>query len=368
MENLPSLCIPRYKILVRLFVFLLLVVPILSSRADWIETKDGKKTDGKILSVTSETILMEVQVTPSIIDQKSFPRSEIAKFQRSSQDDIAFAEVAGAGVPSTADKTTDYDRVLDGLVRPFMKNYPYSKHMSDARKLMAQLEAERGRVLAGEIKVDGEWIKSAALDNDSETIGRLYLARMKSAATPSAALSSFEQLEKNAGDSSAYAEAVKFARVKIGELRKGIASARASLDRRLKDQAEGLRLASEDQRLLMQRAIEKERADSQAQLAAAKQSGAKWIPVLPEISALEFLSKTADSEAARLEKIDTNKLDSAIALVQQAQADLDAGNPSGATEKLAQAKQLWPKYAPCAAASQRLKSAAMPKPSSSTAK
>ena len=368
MENLPSLRIPRYKRRVRLIACLLLVLPLFSVRADWIETKDGKKTDGKILSVTSDSILMEVQISPSIIDQKSFARSEVVNFYRASQDDVAFAEIAETGIPATADSAADYDRVLEGLLRPFMKNYPYSKHMGDARKLMAQLEDERGRVLAGEVKIDGEWSTLASSAGDPETTGRLQLARMKSAANPSAALSSFEQLEKRAGDSTAYAEAVKLARVKIAELRSGISKARTNLDRRLREQAEGLRLASEDQKLLMQQAIDKERATLEAQLAAARQSGSKWIPVLPNSGALEALSKTTEAEAARLEKIDTGKLDSAIALVAQAQADLDAGNAAGAKEKITRANQLWPKYAPLAAMNQKLKSASTSKPSPSPAK
>lgn len=368
MENLPSLRNPRYKLPVRLIVCLLLVLPLLSIRADWVATKDGKKTDGKILSVTDDSILMEVQVTPSIIDQKSFPRSEVSNFQRASQDDIAFAEVSGAGVPSTADSAADYDRVLDGLVRPFMKNYPYSKHMPDARKLTAQLEEERGRVLAGEVKIDGEWRKSASATGDPETIGPLQLARMKSAANASAALSCFEQLEKRAADSAAYPEAVKLAQTKIGDLRTGIAKARANLERQLREQAEGLRLASQDQRLLMQQAIDKERAAIAAQLAAAKQSGAKWIPILPDAGALDVLSKTADAETARLGKIDTGKLESAITLAKQAQANLDAGDTVAAKELLAQAGPLWPTCTEIAAVREKVKAAETAKSSPSPAK
>lgn len=368
MENLPSLHIARYKIPVRLIVCLMLVLPFFSVRADWIETRNGKKTDGKILSVTSDSILMEVQISPSIIDQKSFPRSEVANFQRASQDDVAFAEIAETGVPATADSAADYDRVLDGLVRPFMKNYPYSKHMGDARKLVAQLEQERGRVLAGEVKIEGEWNKPVSSGGDPETTGRLQLARMKSAANPSSALSCFEQLEKRAGDSTAYVEAVKLARVKIGELRAGISKARANSDRRLSEQAEGLRLASADQRLLMQQAIDKERAAVEAQLATAKQSGAKWIPVFPNSGALDMLSKTADAEVERLEKIDTSKLESAIALVRQAQTDLDAGDTGAAKDKLTQAERIWPKYTQIAVISEKLKAASTPKPSPSPVK
>ena len=152
--------------------------------AEFIELNDGTKVEGKILSVTSDSVVVEVQTSPTIREEKSYPRSEVAKVQRSTQDDVAFEEIAAITAPSTADDAAVYDAPLE-RVRSFMKSYAYSKHMPAARKLAGALESERTRIAGGEVKVDGQWISGAAAGPEkTELGGRIQLAKMKSASGP----------------------------------------------------------------------------------------------------------------------------------------------------------------------------------------
>jgi hypothetical protein len=348
-----------YFIAVPKLLFLILFsLPLGLVRAEQIELQDGTKVDGKILSVTAETVLIEVQTSPTIREEKSYPRADVAKIQRASQDDVAFAEVAEITVPATADSPEIYDTLLEQKVRPFMQNFAYSKHMPEARKLAATLEAERARVAAGEVKVDGEWLGGGAAGSDqTELGGRVQLSKMKSSTDPVAAMMAFEVLEKSHSTSSSFPEAVQVARARLEKLRGALVRTRADLERRTREQQEGLQLASVDRRLLMEQGMAQEKAAIQAQVDRAKLSGSKWVPVLPDAKVLEDLSKLADSEETRLGLIDVETLASGVAAAREAKEQLDAGQLDAARQSLEQAEKLWSQHVLLASLKESLKKA-----------
>ena len=91
----------------------LFLIPLTTWGTESIELQDGTKVEGKILSISSESVVMEVQTTPTIRGEKTYPRADVAKIRRASQDDIAFEEVAAVVVPSTADDPAVYDALLE---------------------------------------------------------------------------------------------------------------------------------------------------------------------------------------------------------------------------------------------------------------
>jgi len=341
----------------KLLLTCLLCLGLASVRAEWIELQDGTKVEGTILSVTPETVLIEVQTTPSIREAKSFPRETVGKIQRATQDDIAFEEIADIAPPATADHPAAYDGPLE-KVRTFAKNYAYSRHMAAARKIMASLETERSRVAAGEVKIDGEWVTADASPADrTELGGRVQLSKMKSATDPAAALAAFEVMEKNHNTSSAYPEAVKEAVASIEKLRADLVRTRTELDRRTREQEQGLQLASEDRRLQIEAGITQEKAAVQAQVERVSQSGGKWLPVLADAKVLEDLSKLADTEEARLSRIDVEKMSAAVDTVRTARAQLDSGDLEGAKTSLDEAQKLWSQHVLLASLRDSLKKA-----------
>lgn len=327
-----------------LFLVLLCFAPTIHA-SESIELQDGTKVEGKILSVNPATVLIEVQTSPTIREEKSYPRAEVAKIERASQDDLAFEEVAALAVPATADNAAVYDAPLE-RVRSFMTSYGYSKHVPEARRLAATLETERARIAAGEVKVDGQWISGGAAGPDkTELGGRIQLSKMRSAPDAASALMAFEVLEKNHATTSAYPEAVQLARESIGRLRSDLSRTRADLDRRTREQEQGLQLASADRRLQMERGIAQEKATAQAQIDRAKQSGSKWLPLLPDAKVLEEMSKLADTEDLRLAKLDTSNMTEGVAAAAGAKEQISNGQLAEAKASLERAGQLWPQYA-----------------------
>ena len=339
------------------FILFFALTPLLLRGAEWIELNDGSRVEGKIISAGAQTITIEVQTSPTIREEKSYPRADVAKVQRATQDDVAFEEIAAMTVPATADDAAVYDAPLE-RVRSFMKSYAYSKHMPEARKLAGALESERARVEGGEVKVEGQWISGAAAGPDkSELGGRIQISKMKSASDAASALMVFEVLEKNHATSSAYPEAVKLARQSIVKLRSDLLRARADLDRRTREQEQGLQLASADRRLQIERGIAQEKAAVQAQVDRAKQSGAKWRPLLPDAKVLDETSSLADSEDLRLSKIDVDSMAAGVAAAAEAKEQIAGGQLTEAKASLERAGKVWPQYVLLASLNESLKKA-----------
>ena len=180
---------------------------------------------------------------------------------------------------------------------------------------------------------------------------------MKESSDPIAALTSFEIIEKNHITSSAYPESVKVARDSLVKLRTNLLRAQADLDRRNREQEQGLQLASVDRRLQMEQGMAQEKAAVQAQVERAKQSGSKWTPVLLDAKLLADLSTRVESEEARLSKIDIETLAAGATAVNEAQRQLAVGDLTAAKASLEQAREAWPQHVLLASLQESLKKA-----------
>ena len=322
-----------------------LLLPLTFVLADSIELRDGTEIEGRILSISPESVVMEVRPTATIVEEKTYARAEVARINRTSADDLAFERLSQAGLPSTADSPGVYEALLESQVRPFMKNFAYSKHMPAVRQLAARIEEEQARVRGGEVKIDGEWIPAGSgVETDPDVRGRLHLASMKQAAQPVAALAAFEILEKESRNTSAYPEAIRLARTRLAEMQTLVARMRADTERRERELSEGLQLASVDRRQIMQQGIDQERAALKTRVEAAKKSGGKWREPLPDPAYLVEMEKSIRQEEDRLGKIDPDPMEEAVAAARTARQQTEAGDFEGASAKLDEAQKLWPQY------------------------
>jgi hypothetical protein len=123
----------------RLVVGILFFVPAFAF-GDSIELKDGTKIEGRIISVDSSQVRIEMEIASGIREEESHPRSEVAQIQRATPDGSAFKEINSVPVPATSDESAVYDAPLE-RVRSFMRSYTYSKHMPEAHKLAPTLES-----------------------------------------------------------------------------------------------------------------------------------------------------------------------------------------------------------------------------------
>ena len=136
--------------------------------ADIVTLKDGKKLEGNITAETPTSIHMRYRLTPKVWDDKDILRSEIAEggIIKQKPEEVEMLEIRKF-VP-TADllSAEKYEQLIQDRLRPFLNRYPGTKEAAEVEKMIAQVQEEKEKVVAGGAKLEGKWL------NREETQGR----------------------------------------------------------------------------------------------------------------------------------------------------------------------------------------------------
>ncbi len=329
------------------------------ARADSIELNDGTKVEGEIQDLSNESVTISIESPQGsgVFLEQRFPKTQVKHIEREDAESAEFESIKSMDVPQTADETKPYDEMLRNKIAPFLQKYPHGKFSSELNALSAKLETERERIIAGECKVSGVWMTRQQADGDPETSAAIHLARMERAPTAISAMIAFDDLEKKHATSACYPAAVQIARVKIEQMAVEISRAKLDLARKLREREQGLQLASEDSRIVMEKGIAQENDATKAAIARAKQEGRKWLPLLPDTKLLDDLAKRVESEKKRLDGKDSEKMSRAVAKAHEAQQQLNSGDLTAARQSIQDASRSWPQLANLATLEQSLKRA-----------
>ena len=164
-----------------LFLSILSLSLASSAFADTFVLKDGTRLEGKILSETPEAYLLEVQVTKSIKDEKTVPKTDVKEIVREKLDETAYEKLKGL-VPTPDLLTTDeYDaRILQ--ITKFLKDHPKSAKVADANALLATLKTEGTAVQSGGFKLNGKIVPAEEYKaNAYEIDAKIQEARVRDA-------------------------------------------------------------------------------------------------------------------------------------------------------------------------------------------
>src|SRR6478609_9740304 len=126
----------------------------LACQADTFTLKDGTKFDGKILSETSTSYVIEVQVSKSIKDERTVAKASVIRVEREMPDLKAFESIAKL-VPTPDLLSSDEYQIKMAAVRKFLKDYPTSIRAKAAQSILDTLTKEFTPVGAGGIKLNG---------------------------------------------------------------------------------------------------------------------------------------------------------------------------------------------------------------------
>lgn len=142
-----------------LFLSVLSLSLVGSAFADTFVLKDGTRLEGKILSETADSYMLEVQVTKSIKDEKTVAKADVKEIVREKLDETAYEKLKGL-VPTPDLLTTDeYDsRILQ--ITKFIKDHPKSLKVADANTMLATLKEEGTAVQSGGFKLNGKIISA----------------------------------------------------------------------------------------------------------------------------------------------------------------------------------------------------------------
>lgn len=315
------------------------------ANGDSITLKNGEKIEGKVLSETEAEITVQVRVTATILDERVIKKADIAKIAKVAPDLVAWPALNAMALGPDSLDASDYQRARAAL-RDFITSFPESQHAQAAKDKFAAFDAEGKRVEAGELKIDGEWISKEEFQRERvQIIGRLLFKRMNRSAAEGRlveAMNTFVLLEKEAGGSVAFPDAVELTRQILPTLKTAAEQRRDQLKAQAEENKRRLANTEGPDRQLLERLQKKQAAETSAAVEAFERSGQRWMPLDPAtLRSLASIISFATSEIRKVAQTDTEKMRKSISLAKSARAALDAKNIEKAGADLNEAKLAW---------------------------
>lgn len=315
---------------------------ICSAAADTLHLKNGTTYEGKILSETTESYVVEVMVTRSIKEEKTIAKAEVAKIEREKLDEKAFIEIAAMSPTPDLLEPGEYQIRLQTCYK-FVKAYPSSPLAEKARAITGELEKELDLISQGGVKLGGKVISAAERQsNKVEISARALEVSIRNHAKRGEwvpALRDFTKLEADYSTTAPFKDVLPTVKQVISQYHSQLVESAAGLDKRLADRKIGLeRMASQD-RNASERAIAEQNAAVEKQFADEKKAGVKWTtPDLFNKSTLDEATRFSDQELKRLEALRIDpKLDAGKAW-RDAWSAVHGTDPKAVTPALADAR------------------------------
>ena len=336
-----------------------------SALADTFTLKTGERFEAKILSETATEMTLEVQISAGIKDEKVVKKADVVKLDRVAPDETAYRAVMNLLPGKNTLLPAQYDSIQTAL-QNYTAQYPESGHVAEVKQALAGFQADKKRVDAGEMKVEGVWLSKAQVAQQRVQIGGLQAFNaMKSANAAGdaiGALNAYVGLEKGFGGAKVLPDGIELARQILTVLKPAVERALENQKIKEADRVQGVKNAGTldhperipaDLRAQVQAtatlaakeleaANQREQAKADAALAAATTAGL-WPPMAPfSEKCLKAIQMKIPVESARLEKLPVADMRESIRLAEQAQTEITDKDLAAATETLKEAIKLWP--------------------------
>jgi len=307
-------------------------------------------------------VTIETQFSPTITDQRTIARADIALLSVVSEDEAAFARIRDLKTPATALDASASTDILDNQLRPFLKKFPTSARVADVKAIIKSFEADIERLRKGEKKVGGKWYDADTFAAEKYQLEAAIIfeamQRDLAAKNYSAAMNDFDQLQRSYVGSAAYAEAVSQAGKALKLLDQQLNFAIANLPQTLARRQAAIDQTPIEQRPPIQAAIDAENARATEIAAAAQQANQPFFAILPyDEKGLQAMREASTQVAQQLATVDAKKLANAARLVRQANEELAHNQLAAAQTTISELTAQWPEYEGLSRLQQRLTSA-----------
>jgi hypothetical protein len=315
-------------------------------RADSITLVTGEKITGTIKVETDSEVTIDVPVSASITDERVLRKEDIAKIQKEQPDELAYRQLIQLQPNSQISYSSQtYDQILAAL-DSFEATYPNSAYLTEIKNLRDTFQDEKRHVDAGQFKYLGEWLsKEEAARRQIQIVAMRVFATMQQQAAGGdfvGAMQTFAAIEQNYITTRIYPAAVALAQQVLVRLQQDMAIRMEAVkadQERLKNTI-AFTAEPEKSQIIAEAKAEDDRAA--AGIAAAIQSGAKWVPLYPRSQlSISTLQNTAVSEAGRLAGIPVATMNASIAKVDAARTAITQGDYTTADSLLKDANALW---------------------------
>ncbi|MEM8953594.1 MAG: PTPDL family protein [Verrucomicrobiota bacterium] len=311
--------------------------------ADTVILKSGETVEGTIKTETDAYIIVEVQVTDTIKDQKTIQRTDIERIEKLEPDDIAWTKIEGFVPTPPLLSVSEYQGRITETKR-FLDRFPDSSHKGDADEILMTLQGEAEKASEGFIKIGEDWISPEDRAKDTAAVdAQITLFKMKSALAgeePFVVLRQFETMNNEYRGTQAFVPALETAQ-------DALKMAAANVQRALSDFAYAKEqreskwaLMPETERMQVEKIYQEQQEAVNAKIAAEKKNRTKWVTVNPDSEpSLKSAAETIKKEVTALNGFNKGVLQEGADLIIQARAAADAGQFNEARTILAEASQ-----------------------------
>ena len=316
-----------------------------SASADIITLKTGERIEAVIASETATEMTLELQISAGIKDERTVKKADVVKIDRVAPDEAAYRAIMNLLPGKNSLLPAQYAGILTTL-NDFGTKFPESTHLADVKLAATAFQADKKRVDAGEVKLDGNWLSKAEAQRQRVQIGGVqFFNAMKNANAAGdaiGALNAFATLEKNFGGARVLPDAIDLARQILPALKPAIERAIENQKINEAERVLGVKNALPLDRPELIAANLREQAKADAALAAATAAGL-WPPFAGSSEkCLKAILAKIPTETARLEKIQVAPMRESIQLAERAQTEFADKDLAAATDTLKEAIKLWP--------------------------
>lgn len=314
--------------------------------ADTFTLKNGEKLEGRVLRESDTEVVVEVQLSSSIKDERTIKKTELASIEKVKPDEEAWKQLETLTLGNESLEPEDYTKAVTRL-RTFATEFPKSPKAADANTRATAFEEEKKRTEAGELKLDGKWLTKDEVSREKVQIdGRLLFRRMQrqaGAGQLSEAMNTFDELQKRAAGSATYPDAVALARQTLLKLQPMLDRQRALLKARVEENKRRLSNVSGIEKTQLEALLAREAMQTEAAVTAYERSGRKWLPLHPSTErSLSSMASKISSETNSLNRLNLEKMKESLAHVEKTKAALASDDfvEAEAAHKLANSS--WP--------------------------
>lgn len=340
-DQLFSKCLSSFT------VFLLSCILFLPGLyADKVILKSGETLKGQVVSEYSDQILMRIDFSKGIREEKIILRKDIVSIEKTNPTVLAYQSLKAISIPENLLAQEDLQPLILRYKR-FIRQNPKFESLSEAQKTLETLEADTERLKAGDIKINHSWIESSDVASQSYQVEAIKQWRRMNKLYRSAeiipSLNTFAKLEKTYPGSAIFPQAVIEARDILSKLEATMNHQIRTFNYKEAEREKNIKLESESMAASIRAAREKEIALAEAKIERSKAPDDVFSS-FSTISkkSMEDLRDLTKSENTRLSQLNIEGMQRSLKSTKKASDFLNTGAPESAQESIEEALIEWP--------------------------
>lgn len=311
-----------------------LFVAVTSLKADILVLKNGEKKEGKILEERADAVKMDYVVVGKIRDVKEFPRADIAQIIKQKPEELELIPLRKTLPTPDLLSADQYEQIIQDRLRPFVNKYPGTEQAKEVEGMIEELQKEKDKVVAGQAKVEGQWISAEMVKRDDYNI-QAYKVRlaMQDKASKLDYIGALRDFDRLSAPDVGYPASLHYVKA-VPEALDVMKKYEAVLARMIADQPvlqkqrdDSLKKMVEPDLSRAKVAIDTEKNQWAATYDAEKKSKVKWLTQYKyDLKALQEAMKTLVAERGKLQLMDMEKLKTQNEALTKALRYLSDGN------------------------------------------